>query len=110
MANQEIIDQHLARLIRLRDEWTDEIPTQEIHNQGNYKIRTGWESAVNSASAVVRKIGLLSPEGERAYMEFLAYRSSKPKVDYQRSKIDIDAGNKVLNALIKDLQCKGHAN
>lgn len=38
--------EHIAHLRKCLDEWSDEIPEQIVHNEGNYKVRAAWFSIV----------------------------------------------------------------
>lgn len=103
MEKEDKIKEILEDLRHLRYDWSEKIPKKEIHNEGLYKIRVGWESAVQGNLVAAEMTGLLYKNGLNAYQAFIKYRDKRGEQNL-RTREDINEGNKVLDAVIGDLE------
>jgi hypothetical protein len=84
-----------------RYRWKDEIPQEEIHNHGRWKVRSGWFNVIYMSYNEAQSSEKLSDETKKYYNKFREMLETKPLLTRES---DIAVGNQFLDLIIRDLE------
>lgn len=99
-------EKYLEKLRDLRDNWSDEIPTEILHSPGRlqFKARKAWFQAIYAWIEIGLKKGFIDNEIINAYEDFHNYIGDSWLCERLTEKQDIKQGNKVLSAVISRVE------
>ena len=93
--------------IRVIGKYSEEIPSKDVSGKGNnYKCRKNWFHWVTMNLQVGVKVGYSSQNIEKLCQEWLAYAEKTNFHKRLTTKEDIQKGNEILDAAIKDLEAR----
>lgn len=90
----------IERLSWLRDEFSDEVPSEVIHGGGQFKVRRAWwQCLVGNLENALRE-NIIPEEAREDTVAFLEYTISEFRQQTLTKPEDIQRGNNLLDRIL----------
>jgi hypothetical protein len=101
------VNEYLAHLRLLRDDFSDEIPDKLLHSpmgQPKYKVRKSWFQGVIADARNIVLDNYAHENTKEQFQEFWDYYETSGMSSRLTTRKDIDKANQLLCSLIADLE------